>query len=105
MDDSTSTETSVKKQKVTPLKSDDSIKTVKEVLAREREIVTRSSVLKGTKNFTHAINLARQLVLGKDVAPTGRPGATQKSGGICYHLRLEKIYLTFLCSSKWSIEP
>lgn len=76
---------STKKQKTTPLKSDDSIKLVKEVLAREREIMTRSSVLKGTKNFTHAINLARQLVLGKDVpasssAAAGRSSGTQKSG-------------------------
>ncbi|CAO0803700.1 unnamed protein product [Mucor circinelloides] len=76
---------STKKQKTTPLKSDDSIKLVKEVLAREREIMTRSSVLKGTKNFTHAINLARQLVLGKDVpasssSAAGRPSGTQKSG-------------------------
>lgn len=71
---------SVKKQKTTPLKSDDSIKLVKEVLAREREIMTRSSVLKGSKNFTHAINLARQLVLGKDVPPASRSGGTQKSG-------------------------
>ncbi|KAI8642363.1 RNA pol II accessory factor, Cdc73 family-domain-containing protein [Parasitella parasitica] len=72
-------ESSTKKQKVAPLKSDDSIKLVKEVLAREREITTRSSVLKGTKNFTHAINLAKQLVLGKEVAPAGRSHAAQKS--------------------------
>ncbi|CAO3619525.1 unnamed protein product [Mucor fragilis] len=69
---------SIKKQKTTPLKSDDSIQLVKEVLAREREIMTRSSVLKGSKNFTNAINLARQLVLGKDVPPAGRSSGTQK---------------------------
>lgn len=73
-------ETSIKKQKVTPLKSDDSIKLVKEVLSREREIMTRSSVLKGSKNFTHAINLAKQLVLGKEVPPAGRSNPSQKSG-------------------------
>ncbi|CEP16207.1 hypothetical protein [Parasitella parasitica] len=77
-------ETSTKKQRVTPLKSDDSIKLVKEVLAREREITTRSTVLKGTKNFTHAINLAKQLVLGKEVptpssSSAGRSHAAQKS--------------------------
>ncbi|KAK4519131.1 uncharacterized protein ATC70_009363 [Mucor velutinosus] len=79
-DDVTMEDTSsIKKQKTTPLKSDDSIKLIKEVLAREREIMTRSSVLQGSKNFTHAINLARQLVLGKDVPPAGRSGGTQKS--------------------------
>lgn len=71
---------SIKKQKTTPLQSDDSIQLVKEVLAREREIMTRSSVLKGSKNFTNAINLARQLVLGKDVPPAGRSSGTQKPG-------------------------
>ncbi|KAG2199841.1 hypothetical protein INT46_002725 [Mucor plumbeus] len=78
-DDVTMEETSIKKQKVTPLKSDDSIKLVKEVLAREREIMTRSSVLKGSKNFTHAINLAKQLVLGKEIPPAGRSNPSQKS--------------------------
>ena len=55
--------------------------TVKAVEAREREIMTRSSVLKGTKNFNHAINLARQLVLGKDLPFTanGRPGTNSSS--------------------------
>lgn len=83
MDDSSSLETSTKKPKISPIKSDDSMRIVKEVLARERETVTRSSVLQGTKNFTHAINLAKQLVLGKDIPSTSRSGATQKSGGIC----------------------
>lgn len=76
------TESSTKKPKVAPLVSDDSLLTVKQVESREREILTRSSVLKGTKNFTHAINLAKQLVLGKEVpaAANGRP-SSQKPGG------------------------
>ncbi|KAI7891633.1 RNA pol II accessory factor, Cdc73 family-domain-containing protein [Mucor mucedo] len=77
-DDVTSTESSIKKAKVTPLKSDDSIFIVKQVVSREREILTLSSVLRGNKNFTHAINLAQQLVLKKEV-PVARLN-TQKSG-------------------------
>lgn len=78
----TSIESSAKKTKVTPQRVDETLPIVKEVLAREREIVTRSSVLKGTKNFTHAINLAKQLVLGKDVPViNGRSGNQQKPGG------------------------
>lgn len=72
------TESLTKKTKVTPLKSDDTINIVKQVVLREREIQTRSSVLKGNKNFTHAINLAQQLVLKKEV-PVTRP-TTQKPG-------------------------
>lgn len=77
-DDVTSMESLTKKPKVTPLKSDDSLVIVKQVVLREREILTRSSVLKGNKNFTHAINLAQQLVLKKEV-PVARP-TTQKPG-------------------------
>ncbi|CEG75961.1 hypothetical protein RMATCC62417_10925 [Rhizopus microsporus] len=79
-DEGSTTETSTKKAKTAPLKSEDSIKAVKQVISREREIVTRSSILKGTKNFTHAINLAKQLVLGKEVPVNGRPNATSKPG-------------------------
>lgn len=76
------TESSTKKPKVAPLVSDDSLITVKQVESREREIMTRSSVLKGTKNFTHAINLAKQLVLGKEVPiVNGRSSSSQKPGG------------------------
>ncbi|KAI9354483.1 RNA pol II accessory factor, Cdc73 family-domain-containing protein [Pilaira anomala] len=78
-DDVTSTETSTKKPKVTPIKSDDSIAIVKQVIVREREIVTRSSVLRGNKNFTHAINLAQQLVLKKEI-PNTRSAHAQKPG-------------------------
>lgn len=77
-DDVTSIESSIKKAKVTPLKTDDSIHIVKQVVSREREILTRSSVLRGNKNFAHAINLAQQLVLKKEV-PVARSN-TQKPG-------------------------
>lgn len=103
-DDATMTESSTKKPKVAPLVSDDSLLTVKQVEAREREIQTRSSVLKGTKNFTHAINLAKQLVLGKDVPASasasaaatanGRP-SSQKPGGECVKLLFLFIILTY----------
>ncbi|GAA5813941.1 hypothetical protein MFLAVUS_007431 [Mucor flavus] len=78
-DDVASIETSTKKPKVTPLKSDDSVIIVKQVVLREREIMTRSSVLRGNKNFTHAINLAQQLVLKKEI-PNARPIHAQKPG-------------------------
>ncbi|KAI8083191.1 RNA pol II accessory factor, Cdc73 family-domain-containing protein [Gilbertella persicaria] len=79
-DDTTLTESLTKKAKVAPPQSEDSKKVVEKVNSREREIITRSSVLQGTKNFTHAINLAKQLVLGKDVPPANRTNTTQKAG-------------------------
>ncbi|KAI7904557.1 RNA pol II accessory factor, Cdc73 family-domain-containing protein [Cokeromyces recurvatus] len=79
-DDANYFDSTTKKMKVNPLTSANSIKTVKEVLSREREMTTRSTILKGSKNFTHAINLAKQLVLGKDVPTNPRPNTTQKSG-------------------------
>ncbi|KAG1147881.1 hypothetical protein G6F37_003714 [Rhizopus arrhizus] len=69
-----------KKAKTAPLKSEDSIKSVKQVISRERETVTQTSILKGTKNFTHAINLAKQLVFGKEVPANGRLNTSSKSG-------------------------
>lgn len=94
-DDMTSIESSAKKTKVTPQRVDETLPIVKEVLAREREIVTRSSVLKGTKNFTHAINLAKQLVLGKEVPViNGRSGNQQKPGG-----KLKSLHTLKLCIS------
>jgi parafibromin len=46
--------------------------------------VTQTSILKGTKNFTHAINLAKQLVFGKEVPANGRLNTSSKSGGKKY---------------------
>ncbi|CAO3700655.1 unnamed protein product [Rhizopus stolonifer] len=58
-----------------------SIQSVKQVVHRERETITQTSILKGTKNFTHAINLAKQLVFGKEVpSANGRPNTALKSG-------------------------
>ncbi|OBZ86858.1 Cell division control protein 73 [Choanephora cucurbitarum] len=79
-DDASLPESLTKKTKVATLQSEDSKRIVEKVISRERETITRSSVLKGTKNFTHAINLAKQLVLGKDVPATGRNFASQKPG-------------------------
>ncbi|KAI8986447.1 RNA pol II accessory factor, Cdc73 family-domain-containing protein [Pilobolus umbonatus] len=76
--DVTLTESANKKMKVTPHKTDESVKKVKQVLLREREIMTRNSELSGTKNFTIAINLAKQLVLGKPVPVPGRPTLSAK---------------------------
>ncbi|KAI9469049.1 MAG: RNA pol II accessory factor, Cdc73 family-domain-containing protein [Benjaminiella poitrasii] len=79
-DDTSLADSSTKKAKVNPIKSANSIKIVKEVLSRERETVTRSTILKGSKNFTHAINLAKQLIFGKDVPANSRPNTSQKPG-------------------------
>lgn len=46
--------------------------------------MTQTSILKGTKNFTHAINLAKQLVFGKEVPANGRLNTSSKSGGKKY---------------------
>lgn len=98
-DEGSTTETSTKKAKTAPLKSEDSIKAVKQVISREREIVTRSSILKGTKNFTHAINLAKQLVLGKEVPANGRPNAASKPGGNCQRSRaIQRCLFSLFCS-------
>jgi parafibromin len=87
------TESSTKKPKVAPLVSDDSLITVKQVESREREIMTRSSVLKGTKNFTHAINLAKQLVLGKEVPiANSRSSSSQKPGGWFHFSNISQFY-------------
>lgn len=77
-EDSSVQESTTKKPKVTPTKpDDDSLKIVKAVIARERETLTRSSVMKGTKNFTNTIDLAKRLVLGKEVpSRTSKTGAT-----------------------------
>ncbi|KAL0083570.1 RNA pol II accessory factor, Cdc73 family-domain-containing protein [Phycomyces blakesleeanus] len=53
---------------------------VKKVVARERECVTRSSILRGKKNFDHVVILAQTLILGKEpVHPnsvgSAKPGA------------------------------
>ncbi|KAI8388093.1 RNA pol II accessory factor, Cdc73 family-domain-containing protein [Radiomyces spectabilis] len=73
--------TASKKAKVAPLKAHDDL--VKEVLGRERELVTRSSILRGTKNFENAAILVSKLVLNKDIAPRsstmGKPGAAPLS--------------------------
>lgn len=61
------------------------------MVLREREIMTRSSVLRGNKNFTHAINLAQQLVLKKEI-PNARPIHAQKPGGNYNH------YILFILS-------
>ncbi|RCH81079.1 hypothetical protein CU098_007377, partial [Rhizopus stolonifer] len=80
-EEGTSTEIVNKKAKTLPLKSEDSIQSVKQVVHRERETITQTSILKGTKNFTHAINLAKQLVFGKEVpSANGRPNTALKPG-------------------------
>ncbi|KAI7865733.1 RNA pol II accessory factor, Cdc73 family-domain-containing protein [Spinellus fusiger] len=52
---------------------------VRKVAARERECTTRSSILKGKKNFDHVVTLAQTLILGKEV-PHANPAASVKPG-------------------------
>jgi parafibromin len=70
-----------KKQKTAPVKKEESLGIVKEVEQRERELKTYESILKSSKNFSHAIGLAKTLVLGKEAPPPagGRSAQPAKS--------------------------
>lgn len=57
--------------------------------------MTQTSILKGTKNFTHAINLAKQLVFGKEVPANGRLNTSSKSGGKKYQKTQRSVVLNF----------
>ncbi|KAI8979200.1 RNA pol II accessory factor, Cdc73 family-domain-containing protein [Mycotypha africana] len=70
LDGSIGTETVAKKTKLAPLQSDDTLQIVKGVMTRERQIATRTSILKSSKNFNFAITLTKQLMFGKDTATT-----------------------------------